>query len=117
MIGILGFFVGFGYTLLLEQLGVKALVGVAAKLDSVNWGYALLGVSLLIITALILGFIVSILFSSVNAVVGVGLTLFLVQAFVLGYYLPLNMSVSQQGMRIFSYLTPFYGPSRIFQVA
>lgn len=88
-ISLLTFIVGLVYTIFLEQVGVKELEGVTEHLKSVNWGYGILGILLLILTTLSLGFVIAFSVQRTNAAIAICLTIFLVQAFLLGYYLPI----------------------------
>ena len=117
LIGLFTFMVGLVYTIFLEQVGMEKLKGVTDHLKNVLWGYGILGICLLIITALSLGFVVSCFFKRMNSAITVCLTLFLVQAFLIGFYLPIYMIVNNEGMKTVSWLMPFYAPSRIFQTA
>ena len=115
-IGLITFCIGLAYALILEQAGVKELGGVKNHLKNVKWGYGLLGVSFLIISCLTMGFAISFFFRKVTSAITICLTLFLVQAFLIGYYIPVNM-VNKKAMQIISWAMPQYAPSRIFQVS
>ncbi len=115
-IGLMLFGTSLAYTLLLEAAGIKELQGTTKHLANVNWGYALLGLFQLIIIAIATGFIVSNFVKRVTAAVAVCLSLFLIQSFLIGYYLPIHL-IGKKPMQIVSYAMPFYAPTRIFQAA
>lgn len=116
-IGLLTFFFVLVYTIFLEQIGVEQLEGVTKLLGKMHWGYAMLGVFLLIISAIGLGFVIGFLVETTLLAFGICLTLFIVQGFLLSYYLPISLVVERKPMQIISWLMPFYSGSRIFQVS
>lgn len=116
LISSLTFMIGLTNTIVLEQIGVEELKGTTDHLKNVKWEYGWLGICLLILSCLTLGFVIAFFMKTINAVFTVCLAIFLAQAFLIGYYLPIY-AIDKKPMQIASWILPQYAPSRIFQVA
>ena len=104
------------YVILLEQVGLESLKGTTNHLSKIKWELAILAIFLLILITNGLGFLFTSLTNKTQVVLALTLTLFIVQAFMLGNYLPLNMVVHKKAMKFASFFLPFYAPTRMFQV-
>ena len=114
---LLSFVSNFLFTIILKLIGIDTLKYFFQDLELVNWATAIPAIFLLIILTIASGIILAFLVTNFNAIIGFGLTIFLVSCFLLGCYLSLSMVVEKQYMYKISWFIPYYAPIRIFQLS
>ena len=109
-----------GYCILLDELVVKVdnpKESLVNLLQNVNAGWFILGLLQLNFVVVIFGYFLTYLTNKPKNIIGIGLLLYLIQAFVLGCYIPMRFSLRSEAVMFLSYGLPAYAPIRIIQAS
>ena len=107
-----------GYCILLDEFVVKVTDSKESfvnLLQNIRVGWFIIGVLQLNFIVIIFGYFLTYLTNKPKNIIGIGLLLYLIQAFVLGCYIPIRFSLPSDAVTFLSYGLPAYAPLRIIQ--